>query len=244
MEFGRSIGDFSEAELRAYACEHVLYEITHFIRAAQAVEAARAGLFPMNFAIEVFALHVRNLLDFFAPRNARKTDACARHFYKDWEEPKLDLNLREARWMADKHIAHLTPDPPLTSISKNGRSTRSFARSWSSSGVSRLALISSAGASVNGWATALRSCRFPGIRLSYPPDPILRRMGSRFYASGLPLRAIRSSRSSREAGGSDPSGSQSDRLLGTQGKRITVPVRLVAVPTARSPARIFLGPLP
>lgn len=110
MEIQRSIGEFSEDELREYACEHVLYEITHFIRAAQAVEAARAGLFPMNFAIEVFALHLRNLLDFFAPRYPRKTDACARHFHKGWEEPELNLYLREARWMADKHIAHLTTD--------------------------------------------------------------------------------------------------------------------------------------
>jgi hypothetical protein len=110
MESGRAIEDFSENELREYACEHVLYEVTHFVRAAQAVEAARAGVFPMNFAIEVFALHLRNLLDFFAPRNTRKTDACARHFYEKWEEPELDPYLREARWMADKHIAHLTTD--------------------------------------------------------------------------------------------------------------------------------------
>jgi hypothetical protein len=110
MEFNRAIGDFSEDELREYACEHVLYEITHFVRAVQAIEAARAGQFPMNFAVEVFALHVRNLLDFFAPRNTRKTDACARNFYEGWEEPVLDPYLREARWMADKHIAHLTTD--------------------------------------------------------------------------------------------------------------------------------------
>jgi hypothetical protein len=64
----------------------------------------------MNFAIEVFALHLRNLLDFFAPRNARKTDACAKHFYKEWHEPKLNIDLDEARWMADKQIAHLTTD--------------------------------------------------------------------------------------------------------------------------------------
>jgi hypothetical protein len=110
MECRRPIRDFSEEELRDYACEHVLYEITHFIRAAQAVEAARAGLFPMNFAIEVFALHLRNLLDFFAPRNARPTDASAFHFHATWEEPELNSYLRDARWMADKHIAHLTTD--------------------------------------------------------------------------------------------------------------------------------------
>lgn len=110
MESGRSIDSFSEEELREYAREHVLYEITHFVRASQAIEAARAGLFPMNFAIEVFALHVRNLLDFFAPRNARATDACARHFYKEWRAPELSAYLKEARQMADKHVAHLTTD--------------------------------------------------------------------------------------------------------------------------------------
>lgn len=110
MKFGRPIGDFSGDELREYAREHVLYEITHFVRGAQAVEAACAGLFPMNFAIEVFALHLRNLLDFFAPRNARKTDAHAAIFCKGWEAPELNLYLSEARRMADKHIAHLTTD--------------------------------------------------------------------------------------------------------------------------------------
>ena len=110
MKSKRSIDDFSDDELRKYACEHVLYEITHFIRAAQAIEAACAGLFPMNFAIEVFALHLRNLLDFFAPRNPRKTDACAKHFHTGWEQPELNVYLEEARWMADKHVAHLTTD--------------------------------------------------------------------------------------------------------------------------------------
>jgi hypothetical protein len=76
----------------------------------QACDAAWYGLFPENFAVEVFALHTRNLLDFFAPRNPREADACARHFYKDWEPPNEGIVLREARWMADKHVAHLTTD--------------------------------------------------------------------------------------------------------------------------------------
>lgn len=105
----KPIDEFSDDELREYAGEHVLYEITHFVRGAQAVEAAYFGLFPMNFAVEVFALHLRNLLDFFAPRGSPwKTDALARHFYPRWEPPELNLYLAEARSMADKHIAHLT----------------------------------------------------------------------------------------------------------------------------------------
>lgn len=108
--YGRAIASYTDDELRNYACEHVLYEITHFVRAAQSIDAARAGVFPMNFAVEVFALHLRNLLDFFAPRSKRKTDASASDFCPDWEPPKLNLYLRDARWMADKHIAHLTTD--------------------------------------------------------------------------------------------------------------------------------------
>jgi hypothetical protein len=107
---GRPVDEFSEDELREYAWEHVRYEITHFVGAAQAIEAACAALFPMNFAIEVLALHLRNLLDFFAPRNARKTDVCAHHLYGGWEPAELNVYLREARWMADKQIAHLTTD--------------------------------------------------------------------------------------------------------------------------------------
>lgn len=110
IESHRPIEEFSDDELREYAREHVLYEITHFVRATQAIEAASVGLFPMNFAVEVFALHLRNLLDFLAPRSARRTDACAANFYKEWDEPDLNVYLREARWMADKHVAHLTSD--------------------------------------------------------------------------------------------------------------------------------------
>lgn len=110
MEGGRRTDEFSEDELREYAWEHVRYEITHFVRGAQAIEAACAALFPMNFAVETFALHLRNLLDFFAPRRPRPTDVCAHHLYKGWEAPELNVYLKEARWMADKHIAHLTTD--------------------------------------------------------------------------------------------------------------------------------------
>lgn len=120
MEFvslGRPIKELSRDELREYACEHVLYEITHFVRATQAVAAANAGTFELNFAIELFALHLRNLLDFFAPRKVRPTDACAHHFFDGWEPPTLNLYLREARGMADKQIMHLTTgrtdDPDL-----------------------------------------------------------------------------------------------------------------------------------
>lgn len=110
MEFSgaRRIADLTENELRAYACEHVLYEITHFVRAVQAIELAHAGRFPMNFAVEVFALHLRNLLDFFAPRSIRPTDACAKHFFTGWRSPELTETLDRARWMSDKQIAHLT----------------------------------------------------------------------------------------------------------------------------------------
>jgi hypothetical protein len=73
----------------------------------------------MNFAIEVFALHLRNLLDFFAPRSLRKTDVSAQHLFKGWEPPELNIYLTEARRMADKHIAHLTiertSDPDMKS---------------------------------------------------------------------------------------------------------------------------------
>lgn len=73
----------------------------------------------MNFAIEVFALHLRNLLDFFAPRSLRKTDVSAQHLFGGWESPDLNIYLTEARRMADKHVAHLTvertSDPDMKS---------------------------------------------------------------------------------------------------------------------------------
>lgn len=179
MKFKRAVEDFSDDELREYACEHVLYEITHFIRAVQAIEAPRAGLFPMNFAIEVFALHFRNLLDFFAPRNARKTDACARHFHKEWEEPELNLYLREARWMADKHIAHLTTDRTTDIDLKTWAVEPIVALLFPSSSASRMVPTSSAITSASVWLIALRSFRLPAIRQSFLRASISRRVDSR-----------------------------------------------------------------
>lgn len=66
----------------------------------------------MNFALEVFALHLRNLLDFFdPPKSPRKTDACAHHFFNQsssWKPPTLGSRLKQARQTANKQIAHLT----------------------------------------------------------------------------------------------------------------------------------------
>ncbi len=87
------------AERVEFAKEHVLYEITHFIRSAQAIDAAKNSLFPMNFAIEVFALHTRNLIDFFFSQDGRKTDVRASLFF-----PSDDFRLA-----ARERIAEVLP---------------------------------------------------------------------------------------------------------------------------------------
>jgi hypothetical protein len=110
----KPISQFSEQELRDYACEHVRYEIVQFVRSVEKIAAAERGRFPMNFALEVFAIHLRNLLDFFyPPPNARKTDVSAPHSFSDssrWRPPPKSDLLQRSHDRAHKEIAHLTTD--------------------------------------------------------------------------------------------------------------------------------------
>jgi hypothetical protein len=108
----RDANDLSDDELRDYVCEHVIYEITQFVRGVEAVALAKQGRFRENFAVEVFGLHLRNLLDFFYPRpSVRPTDVVAAHFVPaGWDPPPISGVLKEARRRADKEISHLTTD--------------------------------------------------------------------------------------------------------------------------------------
>jgi hypothetical protein len=107
----RPVSDLSDVELRAYACEHVYYEIDMLVRAAGTAEHAQEG-WPMNVAIEIFTVHLRNVLDFLYPPNrVWPTDVFARHFFtapKEWSPADKSEALQVAHLRAHKEVAHLT----------------------------------------------------------------------------------------------------------------------------------------
>lgn len=106
---GRAIVEFSNPELQAFADDHVFYEIDMFLRG---VEAAVDGSLPTNVAIEVFTIHLRNLLDFFyPPANCHKDDVIARNFFSEpgkWTPTAETSLLIASHRRAHKEVAHLT----------------------------------------------------------------------------------------------------------------------------------------
>jgi hypothetical protein len=106
----RKVAELNAAARRDYVCDHVLYEITHFVRG---IEACRGQIkIPQNFAVEVMVIHMRNLVAFFydsRPENG--TELGASHFFGDpsaWNPPQQSTFLKRSRGRADKEIAHLT----------------------------------------------------------------------------------------------------------------------------------------
>ncbi|MFA5830212.1 MAG: hypothetical protein WC878_00100 [Candidatus Paceibacterota bacterium] len=69
-----------------------------------------------NMIIESFAIHLRNFITFFYPKEKRyKTDICAENFFsnpKDWEKirPTISQTLIDAKERADKQVGHITAE--------------------------------------------------------------------------------------------------------------------------------------
>ena len=111
---------FSDSYLLAFSAEHVAYEVDMFfgmvevltrpsvISAPSVAEANRLK----NAVIEVFAIHLRNLIDFLYLERPQPTDVLAADFCATgvWEavKPPITNSLEAARVRANKEIAHLT----------------------------------------------------------------------------------------------------------------------------------------
>ena len=111
---------FSDSYLLAFSAEHVAYEIDMFfgmaevltrpsvIGAVSPAEATRLN----NALIEVFAIHLRNLIDFLYLERPQQTDVVAADFFATgaWEaaKPPITISLDAARVRANKEVAHLT----------------------------------------------------------------------------------------------------------------------------------------
>ena len=104
----------SEQALLSYSEQHVFYEFEMFFLTSDAL--LRKHLFSpavYNALVESFAIHLRNLTDFFfEPANAGRDDIFAWHYLAAAAQPnclgQLSLTLKHARERANKEVGHLT----------------------------------------------------------------------------------------------------------------------------------------
>ncbi|MEK7144785.1 MAG: hypothetical protein AAB794_02950 [Patescibacteria group bacterium] len=106
----------SDKELRVYSGEHLLYEIEMMLDVLQVDTSNLPPRFRGNMTVELFGLHLRNLITFLYPtRNQQDTDVYARDYFSDkgeWERiaPPLSATLDTARRRANKELGHLTTE--------------------------------------------------------------------------------------------------------------------------------------
>jgi len=107
------------AELRAFAEEHLKYEVDLVInsglRASVEVPSDPFDRLHSNLAVEGFAVHARLLLEFlYKPvTQAQRDDALAQHYMPMdvvWAdlEPSIPASLAPIKKRTDKEVAHLT----------------------------------------------------------------------------------------------------------------------------------------
>jgi len=104
----------SEEKLKAFAEEHLAYEIIMLQFAKQELSQVNHCQFKKSAFLECFTIHLRALIDFlWKQTDMRKDDAIASDFFTSatlWEKirPEMPLDLEPARSRTNKEIAHLT----------------------------------------------------------------------------------------------------------------------------------------
>ncbi len=106
--------DLTDQELVAYSGEHLFYEIEMLINSSGWNNPNQHQLLD-NIRIEIFAIHLRCLINFFYPYpdKIKENDVLAKHFFTDpseWDSTRTELNteLRKARTRINREMAHLT----------------------------------------------------------------------------------------------------------------------------------------
>jgi hypothetical protein len=95
------------ADLTSFADEHLVYEVQMFLCAKSMNPQDQLA---HNVAVEITALHFRNLLNFFYPPFLKVDDVVACDYVNDWEQrqPAITTDLENARKRANREVAHLT----------------------------------------------------------------------------------------------------------------------------------------
>lgn len=99
----------SDEQLLDYSGEHLLYEIQMFRLVVSKVPTLTAGV-DLSAFLESFAVHLRNLTDFFYDQKPFPDDVVAADFYDDpikWSVC-ISPTLATAQIRANKEISHLT----------------------------------------------------------------------------------------------------------------------------------------
>jgi hypothetical protein len=94
-------------DLFSFAGEHLFYEAQMFV-VCRAVKPR--DQFETNLKAEGFALHLRNLIEFFYPSNPHVDDVLAADYAANWDakRPAITPLLENARVRAGKELHHLT----------------------------------------------------------------------------------------------------------------------------------------
>ena len=104
----------SDDVLKAFADEHLSYEVNMLINTAQMLSQPDNPQLVTNAFLESFTIHLRALIDFiWEPPNLKPDDAIASDFFKSkiqWEKIRPDFppELKPARPRTGKEIVHLT----------------------------------------------------------------------------------------------------------------------------------------
>src|SRR5580692_6524589 len=102
---------YTDQQLLDYSEEHLLYELHMFWWVAKNLPPDKG--FQLSALLESFAIHLRNLIDFFftLPSEARKDDLVAADFFDSpsaWNPGTIPKLLTDAHERANKEISHIT----------------------------------------------------------------------------------------------------------------------------------------
>ncbi len=102
---------YTDQQLLDYSEEHLLYELHIFRWVAENLPPEKGFL--LSALLESFAIHLRNLIDFFytQPSNARNDDLVAADFFDSpgaCNPGPIPKSLSDTRERANKEISHIT----------------------------------------------------------------------------------------------------------------------------------------
>jgi hypothetical protein len=102
---------YADQQLLDYSEEHLRYELQIFYWVVKNLPQDNG--FPLSALLESFAIHLRNLIDFFytRPEEARNDDLVAADFFDSpgaWNLGAIPQSLSAARERANKEISHIT----------------------------------------------------------------------------------------------------------------------------------------
>jgi hypothetical protein len=106
----------SDKELLDFSGEHILHELQTcaWLAEEKIPDLQRIGLeisFEVATSLESFAIHMRNLINFFYPGRGQDDDVIASNFFDSpsgWAPAKISPSLENARERANKEISHIT----------------------------------------------------------------------------------------------------------------------------------------